>query len=268
MLVNFIKMHSLGNDFVVVDLISQYLKLYPGLIERIADRNLGIGCDQILTIEPPTQLEHDFYYRVFNKDGNEVEQCGNGARCLAQAMLDLNLTNKNKLMAECKGGIVSLHILKNRQTSVCFSDFSNEIEKVNLSCSFGEFELNCLSLGNPHAVIFVDEEEINNTADLESIVNEITEQNLFPKGINVGFCCPINKQEIKLRVFERGVGLTKSCGTGALASALASYSNQLTNKQVKVHFANGYLKIQYNKDKKCALMAGPATTSFQGTFRL
>lgn len=261
-------MHSLGNDFVIVDLISQYVKLYPGLVERIANRNIGIGCDQLLTIEPPTQLEHDFYYRVFNQDGSEAEQCGNGARCLAQAMIDLNLSSKNKLVAECKGGIVSLHILKNRQTSVCFSDFPNEIEKVEVSCSFGDFELNCINLGNPHAVIFVDEEEINNSNDLQQIVDEILIQDLFPNGINIGFCCPLNKQEIKLRVFERGVGLTRACGTGALASALASYYNQLTNKQVKVHFDNGYLKIQYNKYKKCALMAGPATTVFQGTFRL
>ncbi|MBT4962990.1 MAG: diaminopimelate epimerase [Francisellaceae bacterium] len=268
MIVNFTKMHSLGNDFVIIDLISQYIKLYPGLIERITERTQGIGCDQLLTLEPPTKYESDFYYRIFNQDGNEVEQCGNGARCLAQNMLDLNLTNKNKLIADCKGGSASLHILKNRQTSVCFNDVSNDINTLEISCNQGNFELHCVNLGNPHAVIFVDADELANIAELTSIANTLSASEYFPNGINIGFCQILNNQEINLRVFERGVGFTSSCGTGALAATLCSFSKGLTNNQIKVHFEPGYLKVQYHSDKKCALMAGPTNTVFQGSFRL
>ena len=226
MVVNFTKMHGLGNDFMVVDMISQHVHIRPEQVRRMADRHIGIGFDQLLLVEPPSKPSVDFRYRIFNADGSEVEQCGNGARCFAVFVKEKKLTNKDCIKVETLKGDIELNlteegrVLVNMGTPVFEPNdipFTANARKPLYSVMLDEEEiqLSAVSMGNPHAVMQVDdvkEAKVN-------VLGPLLESHVqFPAKVNVGFMEVVHKRFIKLRVFERGVGETMACGTGACAA--------------------------------------------------
>ena len=230
MLINFTKMHGLGNDFVVIDGVTQNIRISADLIKRIANRNTGIGCDQVLILEPPSLLDVDFDYRIFNANGDEVEQCGNGARCLARFIKDRKLSGKKGYRVKTMNRIINLSVGKDRSISVdmgipkldpkdipFISD--DKADTYTIDSSVGELEISVVSMGNPHAVILVD--DLLSTP-VEELGAELEQHSRFPERVNVGFAEIIDRQRIKLRVFERGVGETAACGSGACAAAVCA----------------------------------------------
>jgi|TARA_R110002049_G_scaffold42132_4_gene126016 diaminopimelate epimerase len=276
MVVNFTKMHGLGNDFMVVDMISQHVHLRPEQIKRLSDRNLGIGFDQLLLVEPPGSPGVDFRYRIFNADGSEVEQCGNGARCFAIFVREKKLTNKNHILVETSKGVIELHIDQNNRVLVdmgkpVFSPkdvpFISDIESPSytLDVSGQNIQLSVASMGNPHAVI-----ELPELTD--KIVNELGPvlecHEAFPEKVNVGFMEIIHKHFIKLRVYERGVGETLACGTGACAAVACGILRGVLESPVEVKLPGGNLKIEWDGPGHSLMMEGPATSVFEGKIRI
>lgn len=275
-LVRFTKMHALGNDFVVIDAVTQSVRMSPARASKIADRHTGIGCDQILIVEPPTQPHLDFHYRIFNQDGSEVAQCGNGARCFAKFVRDKKLTSKNVIRVSTLAG--ELELVCNRDRSYSVTLGIPEFDPAGIPLSVGErrpnyrlettegsIDFQALSLGNPHAVIQV--EDIDN-APVEKVGQELQQNALFPESVNVGFMQILDQQNIRLRVCERGAGETLACGSGACAAAIAGISAGLLQSPVTVNLPLGSLEISWAGESSPVQLKGPATTVFQGRVRI
>lgn len=276
MIVNFTKMHGLGNDFMVVDLISQHAHFRPEQIRRLADRQMGIGFDQMLLVEPPGKPDVDFRYRIFNADGSEVEQCGNGARCFAVFVHERKLTDKKRIRVQTKNGDIELLLQDDGRVLVnmgCPRFAPDEIpmqveqESLEYPVEVGNKKLNlsALSMGNPHAVLLVNQVA---DADVEGLGLAIAKHALFPEQVNAGFMEVVHKRFIRLRVFERGVGETLACGTGACAAVVAGIERGLLESPVEVKLPGGNLNISWQGRGEPVMMEGPATKVFEGKIRI
>ncbi len=276
MLTRFTKMHGLGNDFVVFDARSDPVNLTSEKIRTLADRHFGIGCDQLLLLEPPNTDQADVNYRIFNADGGEVEQCGNGARCAALYLKENGLIEKNEIIAEASNGIIKLHCQPDGQVTVNMGVPRFEPEQIPLAATerLPSYELminnkalefSALSIGNPHAVLKVENVA---AAPVESLGSLIELHVFFPERVNVGFMQRLNRDHIRLRVFERGVGETLACGTGACAAAVAGIMQNILNETVVVDLPGGQLQISWAGEGQPVIMTGPATKVFEGTIDL
>lgn len=269
----FTKMHGLGNDFIVIDRINQDLNLKPEQIAKLAHRNTGIGFDQMLLIERSNHTEIDFNYRIFNADGHEVGQCGNGARCLALFAKHYGLSNKNHLRVATKTTQMNLHINQDHTVSVDMGipqlhpaaiplRAPQQATTYQLTLHDGNtVSLHAISVGNPHAVLLVN--EVLN-APLSSIGHELSIHPDFPEQANVGFMQIISPQHIKLRVYERGCGETLACGSGAVAAVAIGQLYHQLSKQVQVSLAGGELIIDWPAQDKAIRLTGPATFVYEG----
>ena len=281
----FTKMHGLGNDFMVIDCVSQPHSLSTEQIALYADRQLGIGFDQLLQIEPATRPDADFRYRIFNRDGSEVEHCGNGARCFAKYVHDKGLTTHNPIKVETVNRLLSLQLSEDGEVTVDMGepDFAPEslpfeAENASVDVDSGqryrcevvtasntqEVEFSALSMGNPHAVIVVDVDK----ADVVGLGAALGQHGCFPQGVNVGFMQVAAQQSIRLRVFERGSGETLACGTGACAAVVSGCKLGLLESPVEVNVRGGTLTIAWQGDGAPVLMTGPATTVYDGILDL
>lgn len=276
MLIKFTKMHGLGNDFVVIDAVRQHINLTTDAIKKLADRNLGIGCDQVLLIEPPSDKNIDFNYRIFNCDGSEVEQCGNGARCMGRYIADQQLSGKKTVLLQTKNRVMEVTTKTKNLVTANMGEpiFSPEAipfvaEKqetlYSIQIDAQTYEISALSVGNPHAVIQVD--DINHVA-VNEIGPLIQADRHFPESVNVGFMQILDRQNIKLRVYERGVGETQACGSGACAAAVAAIQQNLVDTSVKLELLGGSLNVEWQGDNQPILMTGPAETVFHGKIKL
>jgi diaminopimelate epimerase len=271
-LVKFTKMHGLGNDFVVFDFVTQHASLSHEKIRAIANRHFGIGCDQVLVVEPPSQPDMDFRYRIYNADGNEVEQCGNGARCFAKFVHDKKLISKKTILVETLGGPLKLQLEKNNLVSVNMGLPEFEPEKIPFQAEMAagsytilangqEHEIGAVALGNPHAVLLVEDVE---RAPVNSLGPAIESHTRFPSRVNVGFMQVMSPGEIKLRVYERGVGETLACGSGACAAVVVGIARGILENEVDVHLRGGKVKIKWQGQGSPVEMTGPAATVFEG----
>ncbi len=274
--IEFSKMHGLGNDFVVIDAISQPLELSAKQCRYIADRHFGIGCDQILLVEPARNQNTDFYYRIFNADGSEVEQCGNGARCFARFVQSKGLTNKQIIDVGTLSGNIRLYLEGDDMVRVNMGEPILEPELIpftadQISSTYpidvvGKImEIGVVSMGNPHAVIQVA--DVNN-APISEIGPVLEHHPLFPKRVNVGFMQIIDRKQIRLRVYERGTGETMACGTGACAAVVSGIVQGLLDQQVQVSLPGGDLMIKWQGNDQPVWMSGPAATVFEGRVEL
>lgn len=264
MIVNFTKMHGLGNDFVVIDLITQGARLNKAQIQQIANRKFGIGCDQVILITPPTRADADFFYRIYNADGQEVEQCGNGVRCAAKFFFNNGLTNKNKMIADCLGGTMELLIEDEQQIAVNLGKNYTAVTKHELQHNELPKEIYAVSTGNPHGVCIVNDFKNTPVAEWGKI---LTKEPIFPNEANIGFMQIIDRENVILRVFERGVGPTLACGSAACAALLVGNSLNLLEKKVSVAFEYGVLTIEICPNQTL-IMTGPANSVYIGRFRV
>lgn len=275
MVIEFTKMHGLGNDFVVIDAISQSISLTTMQIQEIANRHFGVGCDQLLLVEKPTTTQAEFRYRIFNADGGEVEQCGNGARCFALFVRQQGLTTNKSIAVETAGGLIELKVEGELVTvNMGEPDFQpqnlpflveNQAESYNLMVNGAEYAIGAVSMGNPHVVMQVDDFD---SVDIETLGRAIESHEQFPNRVNAGFMQIINRREIRLRVFERGVGETQACGTGACAAVAVGRMSGVLDETVTAHLAGGDLSIQWSGEGQNLLMTGPATTVFEGKINI
>jgi diaminopimelate epimerase len=273
--INFTKMHGLGNDFVIIDAISQEVHLTTEQIIAISDRHFGVGCDQLLLVENPTMPQAEFRYRIFNSDGGEVEQCGNGARCFALFVRQQGLTTNDNIPVETAGGLIELKVRGELVVvNMGIPDFQPQslpflvdyqADSYNLMVNGAEYAIGAVSMGNPHAVLLVDDTE---EVDIETVGRTIESHPQFPKRVNVGFMQVVSPDEICLRVFERGAGETLACGTGACAAVAVGRQRGLLNERVTVHLPGGDLTIQWPGEGQTLLMTGPATTVFHGKLKI
>ncbi|HWV62882.1 MAG TPA: diaminopimelate epimerase [Oxalicibacterium sp.] len=283
MKIKFTKMHGAGNDFVVVDGINQQISLTPEQWRFIADRRFGIGADQILVVEKPQGAGVDFRYRIYNADGGEVEQCGNGARAFVRFVTDKKLTDKNAIRVETMSGIIEPRLETNGNITVDMGapillpqDVPFDTEGLTARIEGdqtlwpldvdGETEwIAAISMGNPHAVQVVGDVE---KAPVRTHGELIERHVRFPKRVNAGFMQIINRNEIKLRVFERGAGETLACGTGACAAVVSGIRRGLLASPVKVHTRGGDLSIAWAGDASPVMMTGPAVRVFEGEIEI
>lgn len=279
MRIEFSKMHGLGNDFVVLDLVTQRMSLSAELIAFLADRHFGIGCDQLLVVEPPSRPDVDFRYRIFNADGSEVEQCGNGARCFARFVIERKLTFKRNISVETSAGVIQLAIDDYGWVTVNMGmpkftpadiPFKHDIKIGDflyaLPVEGEQIQFAVANMGNPHAVIKVDDVM---TAEVERIGKAIESHAAFPERVNVGFMQVVSDTHIKLRVYERGVGETKACGTGACAAVVSGIRQGLLkeNTQIRAQLYGGSLGISWQPQQP-VFMVGSTETVYQGMFFL
>jgi len=276
MQLRFTKMHGLGNDFMVLDLISQHAHIQPKHVRQWGDRNTGIGFDQLLIVETPTQPDVDFRYRIFNADGSEVEQCGNGARCFARFVFDKRLTVKKQIRVETKSGIIELHLKGDGQVRVDMGaprllaaeiPFVAETEALSHAVQVdGEtVELAVVSMGNPHGVLRVADVD---QAPVLTLGPKLECHPRFPQKANIGFLQVIDAQRARLRVWERGVGETRACGTGACAAAVAGIRQGWLQSPVSIELPGGLLNIEWDGVGQPVLMTGPATRVYEGQVRV
>ncbi|MDN6319436.1 MAG: diaminopimelate epimerase [Marinobacter sp.] len=275
-LLRFSKMHGLGNDFMVVDAISQPFRLRPDIVRELADRNVGVGFDQLLVVEPPGLPDVDFRYRIFNADGSEVEQCGNGARCFAKFVRDQRLTNKKNIRVQTARGVIELELLKNGMVVVNMGvpelnppaiPFAAERRKQSYTVEVGSktVELSAVSMGNPHAVIIVDNVD---TAPVSDLGPHLENHPRFPSRANIGFLQILSRGHARLRVYERGTGETLACGSGACAAVVAGCLQGLLDNRVVLELRGGRLVIEWQGEGAPVMMEGPATSVFEGQLRL
>jgi diaminopimelate epimerase len=269
-------MHGLGNDFVVLDGVRQQVSLTPAQLRFLADRNFGIGCDQILLVEKPTQPGVDFRYRIFNADGSEVEQCGNGARCFVRFVHDAGLTDKREIRVETQCGIIAPRLESDGMVTVDMGiprflpaeiPFLHDDDVViyNLDVADETLEISVVSMGNPHAVQVVESVD---GAPVGAHGPLIEKHERFPQRVNAGFMQILDRQAIKLRVYERGSGETLACGTGACAAVVTGIRRGLLDSPVKVTTRGGDLAIAWAGNDQPVLMTGPAVTVFSGEIEL
>ncbi|WP_278362773.1 diaminopimelate epimerase [Acinetobacter schindleri] len=276
MLLEFTKMHGLGNDFMVVDLISQRAYLDTLTIQRLANRNFGIGFDQLLIVEPPDVPSADFKYRIFNADGSEVEQCGNGVRCFARFVHERQLTTKTKIKVQTKSGIVEPELGANGWVRVnmgypkflpqeipFLADEPDNLYDIDLA-EGEKLKIDVVNMGNPHAVTVVPD-VIN--ADVARIGPQVESHARFPARVNAGFMQIIDEKHARLRVYERGVGETLACGTGACAAAVSGMRRGLLANNVEIELAGGKLQIEW-VEGDVVWMTGPTATVYEGRLDL
>jgi diaminopimelate epimerase len=272
MLVNFSKMHGLGNDFMMLDNITQNVYLTKDKIAHLADRHFGVGFDQLLVVEPPYDPDLDFHYRIYNADGSEVGQCGNGARCFARFVRMKNLTQKNKIRVSTSSGKMTLFIERDGRVTVNMPVPQLEPAQIPFTAQKveGTYILRAnnetvlcgvVSLGNPHCVITVDSVA---DAPVEKLGKELSHHERFPKQANIGFMEVINPEFIRLRVYERGVGETLACGSGACAAVVVGQIQKKLARQVTVELPGGKLKIYWKGPGHVVKMTGPAEHVFDG----
>ena len=272
MLLKFTKMHGAGNDFVVLDGVRQPLHLTPEQLRFLADRHFGVGCDQILLVEKSLNPDVDFCYRIFNADGGEVEQCGNGARCFVRYVHDHKLTTKREILVETKSGLISPRLTDDGRVTVdmgapvldparipFISDSAAVIQPLDIGGTL--VEISAVSMGNPHAVQVVADVE---TAPVNTHGPLIEHHARFPNRVNAGFMQILDRSHIKLRVYERGAGETLSCGTGACAAVVAGIRRGLLDETVHVATRGGTLTISWAGGQTPVLMTGPAIRVFEG----
>jgi diaminopimelate epimerase len=276
MLLNFSKMHGAGNDFVMLDGVRQKIELSPAQLRLLADRHFGVGCDQILIVEPAESKEADFRYRIFNADGGEVEQCGNGARCFMRFVHDQRLTEKREIVVETLCGLISPRLEQDRRVTVNMGAPIFEAARIPFQGGSGaaseplELEgktlrISALSMGNPHAVQVVEDIEC---APVKESGPLIEHHPRFPNRVNAGFMQIMDRHSIRLRVYERGAGETLSCGTGACAAVVAGIRRDLLDSPVNVATRGGILTITWGGDDSPVLLTGPATTVFSGEINI
>ncbi|MGX9998172.1 diaminopimelate epimerase [Vibrio sp. JZG120] len=269
---HFSKMHGLGNDFMVVDCITQNVFFSQDLIRRLADRHTGVGFDQLLVVEAPYDPETDFHYRIFNADGSEVEQCGNGARCFARFVRLKGLTNKYSISVSTKKGKMILNIEDDGEVTVNMGVPEFEPNKIPFKAKqkektyimrAGEKTLFCgaVSMGNPHVVTVVDDVD---TADVDTLGPLLESHERFPERVNAGFMQVVSRDHIRLRVYERGAGETQACGSGACAAVAVGILQGLLDENVKVSLPGGELRIAWQGPGKPLFMIGPTTHVFDG----
>jgi len=272
MTLRFTKMHGLGNDFVVIDGVRQRVHLTPGQVRRLADRRLGVGCDQVLIVEAPTRPDVDFRYRIFNADGGEVEQCGNGARCFVQFVRDQGLTDKREIRVETAGGVIVPVLDDDGRVTVdmgmprfepALIPFLADRDATTHLLDVGgrTVDITAVSMGNPHAVQVVADVE---RAPVTTQGPAIEHHPRFPERVNAGYMEVRDRANIRLRVWERGVGETLACGTGACAAVVAGIRRGLLAREVRVETRGGTLVIAWAGPGEPVTMTGPATTVFEG----
>lgn len=289
----FTKMHGLGNDFMVIDNRSGSYELQADTIRRWSNRYTGIGFDQLLMVQEASVDEALFDYRIFNADGGEVEHCGNGARCFARYVYDRGFTQATTIPVNTSGGLLTLRLLDDGEVSVDMGvpefapaniPFNSEFECAQYELIFSNAEpskaavgvvqntderskayFGSVSLGNPHAVLRVDDID---TAPVADIGKSLQSHSAFPAGVNVGFMQRLSDSEIRLRVFERGVGETQACGTGACAAVAVGVRQGLLQRQVSVALLGGTLKILWPENNKTIEMTGPCSTVYEGQTRI
>ena len=276
MRLTFTKMHGLGNDFVVLDATRAAIALDAAQIRMLADRHFGVGCDQVLQIEPPKSLDTDFYYRIFNADGGEVEQCGNGARCFVRYVHEKGLTQKREIRVGTRGGVIVPRLETDGQVTVNMGtpvfdpvQIPFEVEKQALTYTLdlsGEvIEISVLSMGNPHAVQVVAD---IGSAPVASQGPLIERHPRFPNGVNAGFLEVVARTQGRLRVYERGAGETLACGSGACAAVVAGITRGLLDSSVTITMRGGDLGISWGGRNQPVMMTGPAVTVFEGEVHL
>ena len=276
MQVQFSKMHGLGNDFVVIDNVTQNVFFSKEKIQQLADRHFGIGFDQLLLVEPPYDPEQDFHYRIFNADGSEVSQCGNGARCFARFVKMKGLINRNKIKVSTKAGKMVLYLEKDGQVTVNMGVPDFEPARVPLVANKQEKTyifrveertvfLGAVSMGNPHCVMEVDDVD---TAGVHEVDPLLERHERFPEGVNVGFMQILSKDHVKLRVFERGAGETLACGSGACAAVAVGQVQGKLDKEVRVDLPGGSLRIRWQGEDSALKMTGPAEHIYDGQINL
>ena len=276
MLLRFTKMHGLGNDFMVLDLISQHAHIQPKHVKQWGDRHTGVGFDQLLIVEPPSQPDVDFRYRIFNADGSEVEQCGNGARCFARFVIDKRLTLKRQIRVETSSGVIQLEIRADGQVQVDMgpprlepseipfvaearaTDYAVEVDGQTL-------RLAAVSMGNPHAVLRVEDVD---QAPVRELGPRLEVHPRFPRKVNVGFLQVVDRRQARLRVWERGAGETRACGTGACAAAVAAISQGWMDSPLQIELPGGRLSIEWAGPGQPVMMTGPAIRVYEGQVRL
>ncbi|MEM7080804.1 MAG: diaminopimelate epimerase [Pseudomonadota bacterium] len=278
--VTFHKMHSLGNDFMVFDAISQNVDVTPEQIRAWGDRNTGIGFDQLLLIEPPTAEDADFTYTIYNADGSSAEQCGNGTRCVALLVQHLGLLSKSDLIWQSAGGYLQTCYVSAEQIETRMTEPVLQHESIPFDPAQAEqidehhyrltthidgleqsFDIIPVSMGNPHAVIFAPDVL---SLDVANLGANLTRHPAFPEGVNVGFCQVVDKQFVRLRVFERGVGETQACGTGACAAVVAGRLTDRLNPRAKVSLPGGKLRITWSDPAAPVTMTGNGTLVYEG----
>ncbi|MBI5462973.1 MAG: diaminopimelate epimerase [Gammaproteobacteria bacterium] len=276
MLLTFTKMHGLGNDFVVIDGVRQSVALTPEQLRHLADRRRGVGCDQILLVEKPQNADVDFRYRIFNADGGEVEQCGNGARCFARFVVEQGLTAKTRIPVETASGRLELVLLDDGQVTVNMGvprlapaeipfDAPTQAERYALQADGHMVQIGAASMGNPHAVLVVSDVA---TAPVNELGPIIESHARFPRRVNVGFMQVVARDHIRLRVYERGAGETLACGSGACAAAVIGQIQGLLDTDVRVSLPGGDLVISWAGVGQPVFMTGPATRVFEGQIQL
>lgn len=272
----FSKMHGLGNDFMVVDAVTQNVYFSPELIRRLSDRHNGVGFDQMLIVEPPYDPDLDFHYRIFNADGSEVAQCGNGARCFARFVRLKGLTNKREIRVSTQNGRMVLKVSDDELVTVNMGEPIFEPSKIPFKAvkaektyimRASEHTILCgaVSMGNPHCLLQVDDVE---TALVETIGPVLESHERFPERVNVGFMQVINRNQIKLRVYERGAGETQACGSGACAAVAVGIQQGLLDENVQVDLPGGRLHIRWKGPDNPLFMTGPATHVYDGFIHL
>ncbi len=276
MKLKFSKMHGLGNDFVVFDAVRQSIALDTDQVRFLADRRFGIGCDQVLMVERPTAAGADFRYRIFNADGSEVEQCGNGARCFARFVRDQGLSTRDTLAVETAAGPITLHIEADGRVRVDMGaprfapaalpfQAVMECPEYTLEAAGEQVVIGAVSMGNPHAVLRVADID---SAPVDRLGPAIEAHPLFPRRVNVGFMQVVARDRIRLRVYERGAGETLACGTGACAAVAVGRRWGMLDETVQVALPGGELTVRWAGEGEPVWMIGPATQVFDGEIEL
>ncbi len=269
-------MHGAGNDFVVFDGVTRPIQLTPAKIRRLTDRYFGVGCDQVLLVERPTASGADFRYRIFNADGNEVEQCGNGARCFARFVRDKRLSAKDEIAVETLSGMIRLRLEADGDVRVNMGVPRFEPSEIpftaparqnvyDLEVGAQTLPVSVLSMGNPHAVQIVSDID---SAPVNTQGPAIEKHARFPRQVNAGYMQIVDRQHIRLRVYERGAGETLACGSGACAAVVAGRQRGLLDDKVEVKLLGGSLRIAWAGEGQPVWMLGPAVTVFEGTIDL
>ncbi len=272
----FTKMHGLGNDFIVIEALNKNFHASAEMIRQMADRHFGIGFDQLLLVEPPLSEEMDFSYRIFNADGNEVEQCGNGARCFARFVYDRGLTEKSEIRVGTLSGIIIPRLLDDGRVRVDMGvpDFEPETipfiaeqrrDTYKLTLANGDVEIAAVSMGNPHAVQIVDDIA---RAPVSLTGPEIEHHQRFPQRVNAGYMQVKDRHTIHLRVWERGSGETLACGTGACAAVVSGINQGLIDSPVEVNLRGGKLDVEWSGEGVSVFMTGPAEYVYEGSYEM
>ncbi len=273
MKLQFTKMQGAGNDFVVIDATRTPFEPTPALLQRLTDRRFGVGCDQVLLIEPASAADVDFDYRIFNADGTEVGQCGNGSRALARYVHEHGLSSKDTIRVRTRTSVLELSQVADRQYRVNMGvprlqpdqipfSAAAQAERYTLTLNGGErLEMGAVSMGNPHAVIRVADVD---AAPVTALGMQLQQHPAFPESVNVGFLQILDPEHVRLRVYERGAGETLACGSGACAAVVVGRLWQELGAQVEVQVRGGRLTIEWGGAGQPVLMTGPAETVFQG----